>query len=154
MKKIIITLAAVLSFSSSVLADSLETKQQLVEQLIEVSDARYQYEMAIDMMKNQIQAQLGKDVPPQFHQVLDEMLSWDELMTPMLSVYAEVYSEEELRGLISFYESPVGKAFLIKSPLATQKSMTVMQEWMAKNMAKMKQIAEDSAKEARAAKNQ
>ncbi|UAA37351.1 DUF2059 domain-containing protein [Paraneptunicella aestuarii] len=154
MKKIIITLAAVLSFSSSTFAESLETKYQLVEQLIEVSDARYQYEMVMGMMKDQMQTQMESDLSPQLQQALDGMLSWDELMKPMFSVYAEVYSEEELRGLIAFYDSPIGKAFLIKSPIAAQKSMAVMQEWMAKNMAKMKQLAKESIEEAKKTQKQ
>lgn len=144
MKKFIITLAAVLSFSSPVFADSSETKYQLVEQLIEVSDARYQYEMAMGMMRNQLLTHVDVELPPEFQQAIDEMLSWDEFMQPMLEVYAEVYSEEELRGLIAFYDSPVGKAFIVKAPLATQKTMTVMQEWMSKNMTKMKKLAEET----------
>jgi len=47
----------------------------------------------------------------------DAMLAkWPEMKRLAANAYAETYSEEELSGLVDFYQSPAGRAFLEKEP--------------------------------------
>jgi len=49
-----------------------------------------------------------------------------ELLTP---TYQKHLTLEEIKGLIEFYETPVGKKYAQKSPLIMQESMQIGQQW-------------------------
>jgi uncharacterized protein len=57
-----------------------------------------------------------------------EELSWEKMKAISQQVYAESFTQDEINGLIAFYESPAGRAFVAKMPFVMQKSMTLMQE--------------------------
>jgi hypothetical protein len=44
-------------------------------------------------------------------------------------VYNKYYSQEEIKQLIVFYESPLGRKVIEVTPLATQETMLIGQEW-------------------------
>ena len=60
--------------------------------------------------------------------ILKESLSMDTLKPVFLKVYMDTYTEEELDGIIAFYQSPAGKAFIAKTPQLMQRSMQLMQQ--------------------------
>lgn len=70
-------------------------------------------------------------------------MSWDKLKGISVQVYTESFSEEEIQGLIAFYEGPAGQAFLDKMPLVMQKSMALTQQRMGPMMERMMQIARE-----------
>src|SRR4051794_15762347 len=41
---------------------------------------------------------------------------WSELKPRYIKAYAEVFSADELRSLIAFFKSPIGQAYLDKTP--------------------------------------
>jgi len=49
----------------------------------------------------------------------------------LVKVYTDTYTEEDLDGILAFYKSPAGKAFLQKMPEVMQRSMPVMMQMMA-----------------------
>jgi hypothetical protein len=53
--------------------------------------------------------------------------------------YSEIYSQEEVNGLIAFFESPAGKAYLAKKSLFTEKLSQIIQEQMGPVNQKMAQ---------------
>ncbi|MEM7377463.1 MAG: DUF2059 domain-containing protein [Pseudomonadota bacterium] len=57
----------------------------------------------------------------------------DAIADRMVGLYADVFSEQELRDVITFYESPTGQKFLDVSPALMQEAAQIgMQEGMAK----------------------
>jgi hypothetical protein len=48
-----------------------------------------------------------------------------------MKVYADVFSEEEITGIVAFYKTPIGHAMLDKMPLLMSKSMEISQRRMA-----------------------
>lgn len=55
--------------------------------------------------------------------------SWDSLKNDMAAIYAENFTTEELKKLIDFYQTPVGKKFARKNPeLARRGSILGMQK--------------------------
>lgn len=50
------------------------------------------------------------------------------VMDKLIPAYADVYSEEELQGMLTFYESPVGQAVLRKMPLLAPAATKAMVE--------------------------
>jgi hypothetical protein len=54
---------------------------------------------------------------------MNDELSWERMKALYRQVYAESFTAQEIEGMVAFYESPAGKAFLKKMPGVTEKSM-------------------------------
>ena len=57
-----------------------------------------------------------------------------EIGEGMAQVYANEFSEQELKDLVTFYKSPLGQKLLVTEPRAIQFSMSYMNQW-AQNFA-------------------
>ena len=82
-------------------------------------------------------------------QIRDEM-SWAKMKDMYAKVYSESFSQEEVDGLIAFYESPAGKAFVAKMPTVMQKSMVMMQDRMGPMVQRMQKSLQDTLLEVQA----
>lgn len=64
--------------------------------------------------------------------------------TPALAkVYTDTYTEDEIEGVLAFYKSAVGKAFLEKMPQVMQRSVPVMMELMGSLQPEIQKITEE-----------
>jgi len=52
-----------------------------------------------------------------------------EIGEGMANVYAGEFTEQELKDLVTFYKSPLGKKLLASEPKAIQLSMSYMNQW-------------------------
>jgi hypothetical protein len=52
-----------------------------------------------------------------------------EIGEGMAAVYANEFSEQELKDLVTFYRSPLGQKLLAAEPKAIQSSMAYMNQW-------------------------
>ncbi len=64
-------------------------------------------------------------------------------------LYDEVYSDEELNGILAFYKSPAGQAFLNKMPLLMTKSMEIAQRRMAAVMPELQRITKEAVEKSK-----
>ena len=87
-----------------------------------------------------------------FVQILRDEMSWANMKPLYVQIYRESFSEEEIAGLVAFYKSPAGVAYIEKMPVVLQKSMTIMQTRMGPMMEKMKVAVQQAVEEAKAAK--
>ncbi len=55
-----------------------------------------------------------------------------ELKTEIVKIYAERFTEQELKDTLAFYKSPLGKKLLSEEPAFVNKSMSTAQEWAIK----------------------
>src|SRR5829696_7483043 len=60
----------------------------------------------------------GKEIKPSHKKAAADLL--EQLMPRMIEIYVEAYTEQELRELIAFYQTPPGKKSLEKTPLELQ----------------------------------
>lgn len=63
-----------------------------------------------------------------------EKFSWANTKGMFVDIYAEVFTGQELQGIIEFYESPAGQKFVEKQPQLMQVTMQKMQALMAEMM--------------------
>jgi hypothetical protein len=47
---------------------------------------------------------------------IDEALSWNKLKADYITLYADRYTEEQMKSIIAFFKTPAGKAFVEKQP--------------------------------------
>jgi hypothetical protein len=66
-------------------------------------------------------------------------------------LYAEVYNDEEIAGILAFYKSAAGQAFVKKMPLLMSKSIEMAQRQMADLMPEIQRIADEAARQSKSA---
>jgi hypothetical protein len=79
--------------------------------------------------------------------VVKEEMSWDKMKGDFIRIYMSVYTEEEIQGLISFYESPLGKKMIEKTPQLMEQSMAVGQKYVIAMMPKIQKVTEEMVAE-------
>jgi hypothetical protein len=52
-----------------------------------------------------------------------------EIGEGMAKIYANEFTEQELKDLVTFYKSPLGQKLLVNEPRAIQSSMAFMNQW-------------------------
>lgn len=132
MKKLNLLTIILLIFAIPSLAqDKVEAYDQDVRKLLELTGSTATFNTVIDqMIGNYRQSDLG--VPDEFwDQVLKEFKKdpLEELYKMILPIYKRHLTHEEIRGLITFYESEIGKTFIEKMPMIMQESMQAGSEW-------------------------
>lgn len=73
-----------------------------------------------------------KDVPDSIWADFEQEFakaSMDDLTEMLFPVYKKYMTENDLNQIIEFYQTPVGKKFAEKTPMITQESMQVGQQW-------------------------
>jgi hypothetical protein len=74
-----------------------------------------------------------------------------ELNSEVAKVYASRFTEKEIKDLLAFYQSPLGRKLIAEEPKAIDQSMTYAQDWarklsdevIAKMRAEMKKLGHD-----------
>lgn len=84
--------------------------------------------------------------------IMKDELSWAKIKGGFVQVYRETFTQEEVDGIIAFYKSPTGQAFIDKQPALMKNTMTLMQQRMGPIMQKIQQMTAETAKELKAAK--
>ncbi len=124
------------------LADELLTvmrSEKLIDQVMQQVSASTQQQMSAMNVPPEMKAaseQMNKELMTYLRQTLD----WTKLKPQFVDMYADVFSEDELRQVLVFYKSPAGQAFLDKTPQLMQRSVTMMQGLMADVMPHIQEI--------------
>ncbi|MFN7674560.1 DUF2059 domain-containing protein [Flavobacterium sp.] len=121
MKKLLVAVA--FAFVTHVGFAQDEAFKKDVLRVIEMSGATNQMKSA----KNQILQMVPKEKQAAFIIEFDSTLP--SLYDKMATIYMEEYSKEDIKAMIAFYESPVGKKINEKSGVILEKSQAAGQEW-------------------------
>jgi len=90
-------------------------------------------------------------VPGKFIAVMREEFNWPKMKPLYVQLYRETFDQEEIDGLIAFYRSPAGQAFVNKMPTVMQKSMAISQAQLQTFLPKMRAAMEQAMAEAKVA---
>lgn len=101
---------------------------------------------------NEKQRQIIDSAMAGFAQVIRDEMSWDRMRPMYVQLYQESFTQEEIDGLIAFYKSPTGAAFIEKMPAVVQRSMNLMQARLGPMMQKMQGVMQKAVEDAKAAK--
>jgi uncharacterized protein len=67
------------------------------------------------------------DVATALHKELDGRTS--EVVEQMAQAYAARFTEQDLKGLLTFYKSPLGQKFIKEEPIALEDGLKRAQQW-------------------------
>lgn len=98
------------------------------------------------------QQRVVDDAPAKFAQIMREEMSWEKVRPLQIQIYTESFTQDEIDGLIAFYKSPAGVAFVNKMPLVAQKSVSLLQSLMSPAMDRMTVLVRQTMAEVRDAK--
>ncbi|HWW28262.1 MAG TPA: DUF2059 domain-containing protein, partial [Caulobacter sp.] len=96
--------------------------------------------MMIDSMRKQtpsVTEDQGRLISETVVETAREMTG--KMKGPMIDAMAEVFTEQELRDLVAFYEGPSGQALIAKTPELTQRMMGQMPGMMTEMQVKMRE---------------
>ena len=132
-------------------------KSAKAEELLQLMQGDQMMKMMEPMMKGMV-AQMDKDMPPEQRARVGEMQGkmmslvagrLSKAKPALAKVYTDTYTEEEIDGILVFYKSPAGKAFLEKMPAVMQRSMPVMMQMMGDLQPEIKRMMEGAKKKSK-----
>lgn len=83
-------------------------------------------------------------------EIMGESLTAERMKQLNTQLYTKYFSQEEIDGIIAFYQSPAGKSMLTKMPQVMQGVMAAMPSVLAPMMEKMRVASEQMATDLRA----
>lgn len=159
MRRVIgLVLAAVVLAGSAARAGEAE-RYQLAEKLLVAMEVQKTIEqsfatvreMQMTQLRNMNLGEKGSEqaqaMQGQIMDMISKELSWDSLKKDYAQIYAETFTEDELKGLVAFYESPVGRSFVEKQPELIRKSMMLTQKQMYTIMPRIEQMTRQAAQQ-------
>ncbi|WP_405236566.1 DUF2059 domain-containing protein [Lentisalinibacter orientalis] len=74
---------------------------------------------------------------------IDREMSWERVEPEFVRAYTNVYEEAELRQLIDFYRSPVGRKMIDRQPLLEAEALRIMRNLMADSQPRLMVLLRD-----------
>ncbi len=149
-------LLTLLSMQSATQAYAAAPTEASIERLLEVTRSKALLETSyagLEQNIRQFSLQSMGDKQPTGAQMraLDELIarmadlfrrevSWERLHPQFVALYMEAFDQTEVDGLITFYESAAGQAFVAKMPVVQQKSMAMVQTMMTNLMPQLNDL--------------
>jgi hypothetical protein len=120
----------VMVFVFSIIAFSMygQTKNDDILKLLRLTGTEKLAGQIMDAMIPQFQ-ELVPEVPSTFWEKFREKLDIDSLIYVCIPVYSKYYTHDEVKQLIAFYESPLGRRVVELTPFIMQETMSIGQTW-------------------------
>ena len=157
MKRLILTLCLVLACGTAYSGE--KEHRALAEELIKITDGdkvmdgmKAQVSMVFQQITSQMNVQEA-DKPKlekytkRFEDILKEDMDWGKVRTQYVDLYTGTVTEKEIKSLVDFYKSDLGKKVSEKMPELMQKSMLVARTHMEIVVPKLEALTEEMRKE-------
>jgi uncharacterized protein len=147
MKKYVLAVLLPLLFPLLISADDKLARPDIDELLVLIRTEKMS-ESAAEQMKSMMggvakqtnASPEGKAMQDKMFALIESEMSRNKVKMEYAKIYAEVFTPEEVKGLVAFYKSPAGQAFLDKQPLLMQKTMAMAQNRMMQVMPKVQEM--------------
>jgi len=130
MKKSILLIFCLVAFTTAFAQVDKEYKSTL-KKMIEVSGSSTAFKGAISQilgMYKQNYVNVPSDVWEEFEKEFSKT-SVNDLVELLAPVYFKHLTKDDLKAIIEFYQTPVGKKYAEKTPMISQESIAAGQEW-------------------------
>ena len=135
----------------------------LAEKFLVVTKQKDQNSKLLDMLKTQISQQINKrskakdlsenqrkllkKYSNKMTNILVEELSWEKIKGNHVKIIKSIYSDEELRSLIQFFESELGQLYINKQQIAMEKLGESSQIFIQKVMRRIQALEQEMKSE-------
>jgi hypothetical protein len=161
--RLVTALVWILMSAGAAAANNAPASDASIREMLELTNAR----QIIEGVKGQMSAMMnaamqnatrGQTLTPERQAVIDrmsakmagvasDMLTWDALLPIYLRTYRDSFTQDEIDGVIKFYKSAAGQAYVKKLPLVMQNVMREMQGVMKPAQEKMMAIQRETMQE-------
>lgn len=141
---------------------------QSLEALLELTQA----EKLIDGMKPQINASIKAEIDKALagrqinteeqrainkylsrsNEILNEYLNFERIKPTYIKLYSETFTQEEVDGMVAFYNTPAGNALIHKMPKLTQNMLATLPDILAPVFSQVQLVVNQLKKDLEAAK--
>ena len=132
------------------------TKQAKIERLLTVTKADAMLDQTLNQMKGMMASQIPQGGTPEQQararelqgKILDLVtarMGWDKMRVEFVRIYDELFSDDEIDGILAFYQSPAGRATLEKMPQLMTKAMAYAQSQMADLLPEIQRITKEAS---------
>jgi len=131
MKKLISTLSLIVIFTNLSFGQTDNEYKEALQTMFKVSGSEEMYQTAIEQMFTMFKGQYSS-VKEEIWVSLEaefKNTSINDLIEMLTPTYQKHLTLEDIKGLIEFYRTPVGKKYAKKSPMIMQESMQIGQQW-------------------------
>jgi hypothetical protein len=125
---LVCALALVLPLRAENKKDDHTAKLQDIRRLLEVTGSSKIGEQAFNQIVNSFK-QTMTNVPAEFWTEAIKGFKPDELVDLIVPIYDKYLTHKDIKDLIKFYDTPVGKKFVSVQPQIMQESMAAGQQW-------------------------
>ena len=155
MKTFVVSVIIVLSILSSVSYADEVSKKVIAEDLLITMKSDQMIKPFFNQIRSMMEQQFVQMGAPEamrpilkkytdkIFNLMEETLNWQALKEDIVSVYIQTFTEDELKGMLAFYKSPVGKSVIDKMPIAVQYSVGIVQKHMPQIQVKLKEIVQE-----------
>ena len=99
-------------------------------------------EMQSSPDRSKVAAEL-RDFENRLFDLMKDRMDFARMKPDYLRLYDETFTSEEVAGIVAFYKTPAGQAYLAKLPILTSKSMEMVQRMMADFMPQLQKMNAD-----------
>lgn len=157
MRKLVLSLCFMLFFSTAYAGE--KQHRAMAEELIKITEGdsvMQKMQGQVTMIFQQIikslnvqEADKGKldKYTKRFDSIMKEDMAWDKIKDQYIDLYVKVFTEQEIKGLVDFYKSDLGKKVTAKMPELMQASVTVARTYMQNVVPKLEGLTEEMRQE-------
>lgn len=136
-----------------------DEKVELAKEIMELTNANQLLEqvgMQVKQMQSQVMAQFEipedkKEQTLKFqNKVRDkifEIMAFDKMENEYIELFASVYTIDELKEMVGFYRSPVGRSMVAKQPIIIKKAMEMSQRKLQVLIPELQKMSEEFEQE-------
>lgn len=118
------------------------------EQYLDATGISAQFGGVIDKMLSSSGAQIPEEHRASYLKVMktfmDKYYTWDVLKDNFTKIYAAEFTEDELKQLTTFYNTPLGKKVSSKTPVLVQKGLEIGQRVITEHRPELEQMMKDA----------
>ena len=142
MKKLLTVLALALLCAAPAAAQPEPTPGEIAaaRDLLEASNTRENFIRAMELgMEQGGMGELTPEVRRVLREFMDEHFRYEDMEPDFIRVYADAFTEQELRDLAAFYRTPLGRRVVETLPEITAASQRIAMERMQSVMPQLMQ---------------
>ena len=154
MKHVALLTAGILLGTSLARAQGL-SKEAKIERLLELTNGQATTNHVFEQIKAAMapaipasgtpeQRAKAQEVQSKILDLMKSQMSWEKMRPDYVKAYSETFSEEEIDGILAFYESPAGRAMQTKMPILISKVMALAQDQLRELMPEIQRITMES----------
>ncbi len=99
-----------------------------IKKLLEVTGSKQISQQITSQMLNSMKSNLPQ-VPQKFWDSFQNEINYDEIIEQIIPIYSKYFTNEEIKGMLDFYETPLGRKTIRVMPQVMQESMQIGQAY-------------------------